>query len=348
MGSVKDVVVDIAPSDGAMGAGRFNFSDRYSVFDWGEMPDHISGKGASLCMMSAYFFEKMARRGVRTHYFGLGNGAQTYELNTPTNSMDVQLVRILKPAARETDGRVDYDYGIFAAENSNFVIPLEVIYRNVLPPASSVFKRLKKGTLKIEDIGLDHEPQPGERLSPPMVDASTKYERFDRYPGWPELRQLASLSPREEARIRQWTQVGNSVITEGVQRSGLDNLDGKFEFAFDPVRRLIVVDTMGTLDECRFTYNGVDVSKQIPRDWYAFAQPEWKAQIDTAKDGGVEDWKSLVSIQPDPMPTELVEILEQVYASVANAVLDRKLFDAASLPQVVAEYGLFKDRMMRR
>ena len=54
-----------------MGVGRFRFSDRYSVFDWGEMPDHIDGKGAALCLMGAYCFEQLEQKGVKTHYRGL-------------------------------------------------------------------------------------------------------------------------------------------------------------------------------------------------------------------------------------------------------------------------------------
>ena len=53
------------------GTGRFLFSDRYSVFDWGEMPDHIDGKGAALCLMGAYCFEQLEKKGVKTHYHGL-------------------------------------------------------------------------------------------------------------------------------------------------------------------------------------------------------------------------------------------------------------------------------------
>ena len=54
MGSVKDLTVINAPSETQAGLGRFAFSDRYSVFDWGEMPDHIDGKGAALCVIGAH------------------------------------------------------------------------------------------------------------------------------------------------------------------------------------------------------------------------------------------------------------------------------------------------------
>ena len=56
MGSVKDLIIIKKPYGNELGIGRFVFSNRYSVFDWGEMPDHIKNKGASLCLISAYFF----------------------------------------------------------------------------------------------------------------------------------------------------------------------------------------------------------------------------------------------------------------------------------------------------
>ncbi len=73
MGSVKDLQVIQKPTEAAMGTGRFLFSDRYSVFDWGEMPDRIGGKGAALCIMGAYCFEQLEKQGVKTHYRGLVN-----------------------------------------------------------------------------------------------------------------------------------------------------------------------------------------------------------------------------------------------------------------------------------
>jgi len=67
MGSVKDLEIITKPARDKMGVGRFRFSDRYSVFDWGEMPDLIEGKGAALCVMGAYCFERLEERGIKTH-----------------------------------------------------------------------------------------------------------------------------------------------------------------------------------------------------------------------------------------------------------------------------------------
>ena len=37
----------------------FEFSDDYSVFDWGKMPDKIDHKGRALALIGAYFFEQL-------------------------------------------------------------------------------------------------------------------------------------------------------------------------------------------------------------------------------------------------------------------------------------------------
>ena len=81
-----------------MGIGKFHFSDRYSVFDWGEMPDQIEGKGAALCLMGAYCFERLEEKGIRTHYRGLvdsdGKGVGFKELKHPSRGMEVKLVKV--------------------------------------------------------------------------------------------------------------------------------------------------------------------------------------------------------------------------------------------------------------
>ena len=39
----------------------FEFTDHYSVFDWGKMPDTIENKGG-MAIIGAYFFERLAKR----------------------------------------------------------------------------------------------------------------------------------------------------------------------------------------------------------------------------------------------------------------------------------------------
>jgi phosphoribosylaminoimidazole-succinocarboxamide synthase len=143
MGSVKDLQVIQKPTQDAMGIGRFLFSDRYSVFDWGEMPDHIPNKGAALCLMGAYCFERLEAKGVQTHYRGLvnekGKAVKVDELTQPSSIMEVSLVNVYKPQTSIVNGKIVHDYSLYTPSLKNCLIPLEIIYRNGLPEGSSVF-----------------------------------------------------------------------------------------------------------------------------------------------------------------------------------------------------------------
>lgn len=60
-GSVKNIYRVKAPRGRTPGRYLFEFTDDYSVFDYGKMPDRIRGKGSAIAMMSAFLFEEMAR-----------------------------------------------------------------------------------------------------------------------------------------------------------------------------------------------------------------------------------------------------------------------------------------------
>jgi phosphoribosylaminoimidazole-succinocarboxamide synthase len=59
-GSVKNVRRVREPKGRSPGLYVFEFTDDYSVFDYGKMPDRICGKGCAIAMMSAYLFEALA------------------------------------------------------------------------------------------------------------------------------------------------------------------------------------------------------------------------------------------------------------------------------------------------
>ena len=71
MTSVKEFRVAEAATSARLGRGAFVFTDDYSVFDWGKMPDEIPQKGRSLCAMGAANFEALEAEGIPTHYRGV-------------------------------------------------------------------------------------------------------------------------------------------------------------------------------------------------------------------------------------------------------------------------------------
>ncbi|MDI6859777.1 MAG: phosphoribosylaminoimidazolesuccinocarboxamide synthase [Methanocellales archaeon] len=339
MGSVKDLEILRKPTKDEMGIGRFHFSDRYSVFDWGEMPDRIENKGSALCIMGAYCFERLEEKGIKTHYRGLIQDEKlvtTDELKAPTSTMEISLVRVFHPKARREGKKLKYDYGVFTPNLANFLIPLEIIYRNGVPEGSSVFERLNAG-LRPEDIGLDHTPLPGERLDRPIFDVSTKLEERDRYVTWVEAQELAGLSDDEIVEMRDMLMHIDDLITETASKAGLENEDGKVEFAFDPNRKLMVVDVVGTLDECRFTYGGVHVSKEIARQYYKGTN-WYKDVVEAKKEAGIKgikDWKSLCS-KPPKLDRDLKKMVSEMYMAAASEFTGLHLFDVPSLADLLA------------
>jgi phosphoribosylaminoimidazole-succinocarboxamide synthase len=344
MGSVKDLEVIRKPTREALGVGRFQFSDRYSVFDWGEMPDHIEGKGAALCLMGAYCFERLEEKGVKTHYRGLvdanGKIVKFKELIKPTNIMDVNLVNVYKPETRLANGKIQYDYSVYTPKLKNCLIPLEIIYRNGLPEGSSVFKRLEQGKATLKDLGLDHAPKPGEQLGKPIFDVSTKLEETDRYVKWTEAKKIAGLTDKELADVQAVLLKADETITEAAAQAGLKNEDGKIELAFDEQRKLIVVDVVGTLDECRFTYSGVHVSKEVARQFYK--KTSWYNDVEeakkTAEEKGIKDWKALCKSQPPKLDPKLKQVISEMYMSAANEMTNCKLFYTPRLADVIKDY----------
>jgi phosphoribosylaminoimidazole-succinocarboxamide synthase len=347
VGSVKDLQVIQKPTKDKMGLGRFHFSDRYSVFDWGEMPDHIDRKGEALALMGAYCFERLEEKSVRTHYKGLvdnlGKPVSFTELKQPSSVMEVVLVSIYRPETRVENGRLIYDYSAYTPNLKNSLIPLEIIYRNGLPEGSSVFRRLEQGKVTFQELGLDHMPKPGERLAKPIFDVSTKLEETDRYVTWEEAARIAGLSNIETAAVKVVLAKVNETINEIAAKADLVNEDGKIELAFDSQRRLMVVDVVGTLDECRFTLDGLHVSKEIARQFYKKTQ--WYKDIEEAKKAaeaqGVKDWKALVKSPPPPLDSKLKTIISQMYMSAANEMTGRKFFDSPKLADVVKDYKMW-------
>lgn len=333
MGSVKDLNVIESPTINSTGTGQFHFSDRYSVFDWGEMPDLITDKGKALCIIGAYFFEKIEKLGIKTHYKGLvenGKIKQISELTAPADTMHVSLVRVLKPGFKNGE----YDYSLYNQREKNFLIPLEVIYRNSLPAGSSVFRRIQNGSLKLADIGLTEMPNANDVLNIPILDVSTKLEITDRYMSWHEAQNISAISTEELHIIQATTQKINNIISDHCRRVGLVNEDGKVEYAYDTERNLMLVDILGTPDECRFTYQGMQVSKEVARNYYR--NTDWYHQVEQAKERDRANWKSLVA-DPPALPVRLHELIGLLYQSTCNEITGREWFKTPDLKIILDE-----------
>jgi phosphoribosylaminoimidazole-succinocarboxamide synthase len=331
MTSVKEFRVEREPTATATGTGRFAFTDDYSVFDWGGMPDEIPDKGRSLCTMGAFNFELLEREGVATHYRGVGPDAVPLdEADAAPRELTIDLVQV--PDLPFADGTYDYD-AYHGAAGSNYLIPLEIVFRNTVPVGSSLRERGAPS-----DYGLDRETWPDDPvdLPEPVVEFSTKYEEQDRYVSRAEADRIAGAAGVDA--LDDLAREVNRVVTERAEETGFVHEDGKIECCYvdGEVR---VADVVGTFDENRFAYEGQEVSKEVVRQYYKRAHPEWVEAVSGAKAEairrGVADWRPLCDVEPKPLPADVIDAVADMYAAGANAYTGVAWFDAPGIDEAV-------------
>ncbi|WP_331234962.1 phosphoribosylaminoimidazolesuccinocarboxamide synthase [Natronorarus salvus] len=331
MTSVKEFRVDREPTSEELGRGAFVFTDAYSVFDWGPMPDPIPGKGASLCTMGAFNFERLESEGVPTHYRGVGASARALAgARGPPTEMAIDLTQV---PDLPHEGR-EYDYEAYhAAAGENFLVPLEIVFRNRVPVGSSLRRRSEPA-----DHGLSFEEWPADAvdLEEPIVEFSTKYEESDRYLDREEADAIAGRADIDE--LSELARSVNRVVTERADRAGLVHEDGKIEcLYYDGEVR--VADVVGTFDENRFSYRGKGISKEVIRQYHKREQEAWVAAIDDAKVRAkredVADWRTLCEREPESLPEGVVRAMAALYAAGTNAYTGEKWFDAPDIDSAV-------------
>ncbi|MFC5277744.1 phosphoribosylaminoimidazolesuccinocarboxamide synthase [Halorubrum rubrum] len=346
MTSVKEFrVVEPATADG-LGRGRFAFTDAYSVFDWGRMPDAIPRKGASLCAMGAFNFERLADAGVPTHYRGVVDPVAVEsgtdpedavvplaEADAPPTEMAIALTQVPDLPYAGPDAGYDYD-AFHAAGGENYLVPLEVVFRNTVPVGSSLRSRRDPADF---DLPFEEWPDGSVDLPEPVVEFSTKYEEQDRYLSREEADRIAGRADVD--RLADLARDVNRVVTDRAEAAGFVHEDGKIECLYVD-GELRVADVVGTFDENRFSYDGQQVSKEVVRQWYKRVDPEWVTAVGEAKaavaDRDLADWRELCEERPIDLPDDVLETVSAMYAAGANAYTGTDWFDAPPVDEAVS------------
>ncbi|MCK5177777.1 MAG: phosphoribosylaminoimidazolesuccinocarboxamide synthase, partial [Candidatus Aenigmarchaeota archaeon] len=231
---------------------EFLFTDNVSVFDC-IIPSKIPNKGETLCRTSAFWFEKLKKIGIDSHFI---------RLSAP-NKMRVKKVNVI------------YDYDKIDSQTVNYLIPLEIIARYYV--AGSLFRRIKKGKINPAQLGFDenHDVKYGDKLPSPFIECTTKLEEYDMELTDEEAVKMAGLTADEFENIKKTVLKIDDFIAQTVEKNNLIHVDGKKEFGFDENRNLIIIDTFGTMDEDRFwdkeEYNKgniIELSKEFVRTYY--------------------------------------------------------------------------------
>jgi len=231
---------------------EFHFTNNISVFDK-IIPTEIPHKGEVLCRTSAYWFRLLEQHGIRSDFVKL----------TGKDRMLVKRVNVIP------------DYSKLNNKTTNYLIPLEFICRHY--NAGSLNDRVKEGKITVEQLGFPkgHQLKYGEKLPRPFFEATTKLEETDRNLTDEEAKRISGLTDKEYQEVFDTIAKIDALIAERAKKAGLIHVDGKKEFAYDEQRRLMIVDTFGTLDEDRWwdlaeyeKGNCVELSKEMVRQHY--------------------------------------------------------------------------------
>lgn len=307
--STKNLTIEVEPAAVEAGLGVFEFTDDYSVFDFGKMPDRIPDKGEAICRMTAFNFALIEQAGIATHF----------RRRVAPNRIEFTLLRVINPHVTPVpEGSI------------NYLVPLQVKFRNSLPTGSSIFERLRLGEMTLADAGLSAEPQAGERLATPMIEFTTKLDETDHFISRAEARALAALDDTQMKAIERTAIAVNDIITQHAASIGIDHADGKVEFGIAPDGKLLLVDAVGTPDENRFLFEGYHLSKQVMRDYYA------RLGLKSA----VKGWAAAALPRPNwpeqpPLPVAYIEAVAAMYRSVCELWTGEFIWGAPSLAEVV-------------
>ncbi len=338
----------------------FEFTDAYSVFDWGKMPDDIKNKGASLTLMGEYFFQYfshhkvwdtlktsdldldkswLAERFEHSSFKNLCRNGLPHHFVQTVNDEYMEVVEGIVPKARPHTVPGIKGSSIFAYENlpsskkegsgDRYLVPLEVVFRFGLPQGSSLIDRLKTNPEYAKSLGLpaDTKLEANSKFSYPVLEFYTKLEPSDRLLSLQEAMLLSGLTAVQFDTLVEQTLMIAVALRQFFAERKVELWDGKFEFLVEYEKsgntRILLADSIGP-DELRLIYRNCHLSKEILRQIYK--NSDWAKELSQAKKSSNKDWKKLVKKGPDPLSPEAKKIVDQLYPVITNCIFQSDIF----------------------
>ena len=278
---------------------EFRFTNQISVFDQ-IIPSLIPRKGESLNRTTAHWFKLIEEEGIC--------GTHLVEVNAADRCL-VRKVEVIK------------EPGAIPRDMEWVFVPLEIICRHYL--SGSAWRRFQRGELTAEQLGVDDDCEYGTKLNKPFLEVTTKFEKFDRNITTEEALEISNITEEELNAIFDVVLKVDALIEREAAKNGLIHVDGKKEFALGPNRKVVLVDTFGTLDEDRWwdaeAYeNGecIELSKEFVRTHYI--ETGHQAELKKARDEGTED-------PPIPeLPQNVIDQTAELYASMYERLTSEK------------------------
>jgi len=303
--STKNLHILEPPTQTREGVGVFEYTDNYTIFHYGRMPDTIPGKGEAVCRMAVFNFQMLEAAGIPTHF-------RRY---IEPNRIEFTLSRMMDPStARPAPG------------TRNRLLPVMTIFRNELPAGSSVHQRIAVHSVRPAAIGLTEAPTVGQMLEHPMIEFATMLEATNRFLDPAQAQHLAALHDQGFQDLRDLTLRVNEVISEHARSRRLRHCDGKVEYLLSAAGTLMVADSPGTPDESRFQFKGIHCGKQIIRDWYLSHGLEIPVQQLIAAGVPRDEWTA-----PPPLPPAFIPVMSDLYQALSQTWTGETRWEAPDL-----------------
>ncbi|MDH4247207.1 MAG: hypothetical protein OEW39_05265 [Deltaproteobacteria bacterium] len=311
----------------------FEYTDDYSVFDWGKMPNKIPGKGEVLAKLGEFFFKALEDPATWKE-LGLAEDPlvsrwlpmRHHFLKRQDNKLLVTKVHVPVLKADSVGGTLVYDYGY--PPQPRHLVPLEVIFRFGVPAGSSLLQRKDWYPFDIYE---------GAEFEQPLIEFSTKLETKDRVISYQEAALILKGNTDTLGEIYGRTRALALFLHKLFAARGLKLWDGKFEFAMID-GKICVVDSIGP-DELRVSRGDAVYSKQFLRNFYL--DSPWYAALKKAealaKQRGTENWKAIVKDEmkqePGPLSKPYLDaataLYQDFYAIIAGGKKDSRSFTDA-------------------
>ncbi len=296
----------------------FEFSDKYSIYDWGEMPDKIDKKGSNLAKITANLFEEISKaknfqnlqkpdflttlnfeKIINSEVFNSISslGFSNHFLRKESeNEILVRPVDIFAPKKHKEE----YNYDVYKDKPTGALIPLEVVFRFGAPQGSSFLKR-------------NPNTAEGSFFDDIIIEFYTKLEPKDRLLTYEEAQSISNLNDGEFSELITRSKILSLFLQNKFAQTPLKLWDGKFEFAFGEVdnqgnREIILVDTIGP-DELRLTLNDIPFSKEFLRQ--AYQDTTWLNYFQETKSK---------DRHPLPLDPLYINLAQSIYSYIAQVI----------------------------
>lgn len=294
------------------------FSDRYSVYEWGEMPEDIQGKATGLAFLAWFFFDHLGRAESWQDASLFPATVDQAELaRLRANGMPHHMIDLAGGDLRP----LLLDREVLSPSKLLLVKPLA--YPNAEDPKATV------GEARVLPVQIRFEFTRGHAM--PGVTILAECETSCIVKTVEEAANKCRLSPAEMTRMAKLGELVALRLRATLSDIGIDLTSGKLTFAVTGSAtslEFMLADSLGP-DTLTLECDGVRISQDVLCQGYRGTN--WLLAVEKAKsmaaERGERDWKRICTEELKSHPPLLSPIVKEkaamVYQGLARALCER-------------------------